>query len=409
MPTDQATPPMTPFPEHARGVLRSLRGAFSELICDVGVVPQDPQELARACGLNKNLAWKVAKLIQTDDPAMAIQQMPGASGVAIFLRKLERAGARSELLKIARESIQNFEEFVKLHSGDRATLEMMGSVLSDSGRQQRDEYHRKLLFQGGSYVWGAQARVILKVGIMGLGCERGLADFLSLSAVIAFRRLRPDVTWTMAARRAHSDDGNPMYPPGPEPIDPRSGGDENAPLMLDFCSRPLPQLRRVTATTGINFELPEGPVGNTGALTCVTGTIHRGLPYYRTPSDSMGVHQVNCDLPAELLLFDLFIHNSFTFAMPPNMALHSDLSVYGPHRVSTSDSKRLPIYETLQDLGSGPLPLATPDVANYNQMVRAMFDRVGWSPSDFHGYRVRIAYPACPASVTLSYELPDAP
>ena len=386
-----------------------MRGAFSELISDVGVDPQDPQELASACGLNKNLAWKVAKLIQSEDPAVAIQQIPGNSGVSIFLRKMERAGARSELLKTARDAINNFNELVRLHSGDRATLEMMGSVLSDNGRQQRDEYHRKLLFQGGSYVWGAQARVMLKVGIIGPGGEPGLADFLSLSAVIAFRRLRPDVTWTMAARRAHSDDGNSMYPPGPEPIDPRSDGDDKAPLMLDFCSRPLPILRRVVATTGINFELPEGPVGNTGALTCVTGTIHRRLPLYRSPSDTMGIHQVICDLPAELLLFDLFVHNSFTFAMPPSVALHSDLSIYGPHRVSTSDSKRLPFYETLQDLGSGPLPVATPDVGNYNKMVQAMFDRVEWSPSDFHGYRVKIAYPACPASITLSYELPPPP
>ena len=195
----------------------------------------------------------------------------------------------------------------------------------------------------------------------------------------------------------------------PEPIDPRSAGDDDAPLMPDFCSRPLPQLRRVVATTGINFELPEGPVGNTGAMTCVTGTIHRHLPYYRSPSDTMGIHQVICDLPAELLIFDLFIHNSFTFAMPPHMALHSDLGICGPHRVSTSDSKSLPVYETLQDLGCGPLPVATPDVANYNQMVKAMFDRVGWRPSDFHGYRVKIAYPPCPASISLSYELPNAP
>ncbi len=402
-------PPRTPFPEHARGVIRSLRGAFSELISDVGVDPQDAQELTRACGLNKNLAWKVAKLIQSEDPAKAIQQIPGSSGVSIFLRKMENAGACSELLRTAREAVYDFDELVRLHSGDRATLEMMGSVLSDSGRQQRDEYHRKLLFQGGSYVWGVQARVMLKVGVIGPGSEPGLVDFLSLSAVIAFRRLRPDVTWTMAARRAHSDDGNSMCPPAPEPIDPRSDGDDNAPLMLDFCSRPLPQLRRVAATTGINFELPEGPVGNTSALTCVTGTIQRCLPLYRSPSDTMGIHQVICDLPAELLIFDLFVHNSFTFAIPPSMALYSDLSIYGPHRVSTSDSKRLPLHETLQDLGSGPLPVATPDVANYNQMVKAMFDRVEWSPSDFHGHRVKIAYPACPASVTLSYELPNAP
>ena len=137
--------------------------------------------------------------------------------------------------------------------------------------------------------------------------------------------------------------------------------------------------------------------------------MQRGIPYYRSPSNEMGEHRAVCDLPAELLLFDLFLHNSFTFAMPPSMALYSDLNAFSPHSGRTPDLNRLPIYETLQDLGSGPLPLATPDVPKYNQMVQAMFDRVEWRPRDFRGYRVRIAYPACPASVVLRYELPEAP
>lgn len=409
MPTTAVPSPSMPFSDHARGVMRAVRGAFSELITDVGASPQDAQGLSRACGLNKNLAWKVSKLIQTEDPAVAIQQMPGTSGISIFLRNMERAGARAELLKTAREAVEGFDELVKVHSGDRATFEMMGSALSENGRQQRDEYHRKLLFQGGSYVWGAQVRVILKVGIVGPGNGDGLLDFISLSALVAFRRLRPDVTWTMAARRARNDDGSPMFPPPPEPIDPRCGGDDQPPLMLDFCSQPQPALRRVVDSAGISFELPEGPVGNTGALTCVTGTIQRGIPYYRSPSNKMGEHRVICNLPAELLIFDLFIHKSFTFAMPPNMGLYSDLSSDGPPAGRGPDFNRLPMHEKLQDLGCGPLPLATPDVAQYNQMVQAMFDRVEWSPSDFHGYRVKIAYPACPASVKLRYDLPEAP
>ena len=166
-----------------------------------------------------------------EDPAVAIQQMPGSSGISIFLRSMERAGARKELLKTARDAIQDFDKLIQLHSGDRATLEMMGSALSTIGRQQRDEYHRKLLFQGSSYVWGAQARVTLKVGVVGPGSEDGLLDFLSLSAIVGFRRLRPDVTWTMAARRATHDDGSPMFPPAPEPIDPSSAGPDKAPLM----------------------------------------------------------------------------------------------------------------------------------------------------------------------------------
>lgn len=67
------------------------------------------------------------------------------------------------------------------------------------------------------------------------------------------------------------------------------------------------------------------------------------------------------------------------------------------------------MHETLQGLGTGPLPLATPEVPKYNQLVQAAFDRTGWQPGDFHGFRVRIAYPTYPASLVLRYRLPEAP
>ena len=409
MSTTLSPTPPPQFAEHARGVIRAVRGSFSELVTAIGAKPGDPQTLCRSCGLHRNLAWKVSKLIQAEDPAMAIQQIPGSAGLEIFLKSMEQAGANEKLVQAAREAIQEFDKLVRLHSGDRATLEMMGSALSEAGRQQRDEYHRKLLFQGGSYVWGAQARVVLKIGIVGRGAHDGQLDFASLGALVDFRRIRPDVTWVMAMRRARHDDGSGMYPPAPEPIDSRCSGDDQAPLMPDFCSKPLPELRRVQNETGVVYELPGGPVGNTGVLTCVSGTIQRGLPYYRSSQNEWGEHLATCNIPAQLLILDLFIDQSFTFAIPPEMALFSDLSETMSRSGSQRERDRLPIQESLQDLGAGPLPLATPDVANYNQMVQAMFDHAGWKPADFHGFRVKIAYPPHPASLQLRYRLPEAP
>ena len=402
-------PETLPFPDHARVVMRTVRGAFSELLTSLGANPQDPQAISRRFGLNKNLAWKISKIIQADDLSLALQQMPGAAGMKIFLRSIERAGASPILLQTTREALDEYERLIKVHSGDRTTLEMMGSDLSPAGRQQRDEYYRKLHFQGTSYIWGVQARVSMKVGITGPSDEPGLLDFVSLSALIDFRRLRPDVTWIMAVRRARNDDGTDMNILIPEAVDPRYNGEEHAPLMADFCSQPLPELRRFRDQAGTNFELVEGPVGNTGAATCVVGTIQRRLPFYRTPSNTIGEHTAICDTPAELLVFDLFVHKSFTYAIPPEASLYSELGASIPYPGRGRERNRLPLNEPLQDLGTGPLPLATPEVPRYSQMIQTLFDRMKWDPTEFHGFRMKIAYPAVPASVILRYNLPDAP
>ena len=60
------------FPKHARAVVRTVRGAFTELLISVGADPSDPQAMSRKFGLNKNLAWKISKIIQADDPSVAL-------------------------------------------------------------------------------------------------------------------------------------------------------------------------------------------------------------------------------------------------------------------------------------------------------------------------------------------------
>jgi len=404
-----STPSTLSFREHARVVVRSLRGAFSELLSSLGANSQDPQSICQRTGLNKNLAWKISKIVQTDDLALALQQMPGSAGISIFLRAVESAGAGPALLDAARNAIQQYEELIEIHSGDRDTLEMMGSELSAAGRQQRDEYYRKLLFRGASYVWGVQARVNLKVGVVGPSCEPGWLDFASLSGLIGFRRLRPDVTWTMATRRSRNDDGSEMATFASDAVDPRYAGADQAPLLGDFCSQPLPELRRVAVPGSTNFELVEGPVGNTGARTCLIGTIQRHIPYYRAPENEWGEHTAIADTPAELMIVDLFIHKRFTFAIPPEVALYSELGARLPYPGRGRDRNLLPLNESLQDLGSGPLLLATPEVRRYTQMVRTVFNRTGWDPTEFHGFRMKIAYPACPTALVLRYQLPAAP
>lgn len=400
--TSGATPS---FSSHIRAVARAVQSSFAELVQAVGADASSPQSISRQLGVNKNLAWKISKIIVTVDSTAALQQMPGAAGLRIFFEKLEAKSVRAELLHAAQIAVEEYDRLIEVHSGDRTTLEMMGAELSSAGRQQRDEYHRKLLFQGASYVVGAQARVNLKIGITGPGSEDGLLDFVSVNGLIDFRRLRDDVTWVMGARHSQNDDGSAMSTSASGALDERYQDPEKAPLMEDFCSQPLPQLRRFVDGPMLRYELVEGPVGNTGALTCVVGAVQRGIPYYRAPDNEWGVHLASCDIPAELLVLDVFFHKSFTFAMSPDVLLYSHQAVYIPE--PKRERFRLPLNDKLQDLGLGGLPPATPEVPRYTQLVKDVFARSGWNADDFHGFRMKIAYPAYPTALVLRYPLPE--
>lgn len=400
-------PSPTPFQADARTVVRTVRGAFSDLLAQAGANAQDPQSISERIGLTKTLAWKVSRMVQADDPALALQHMPGASGVKLLLRGAERAGVDPAHIEVARDAVRQFERLIEVHCGDRATLDMMGGQLSPAGRRQRDEQHRRMLFQGASYVWGAQARVVCKIGVVTPGEAPGLLDFASVNALVDFRRLRPDVCWVMASRHGRNDDGSQMRTHAAEAIDPRFSGPNQCPLMGDFCSENLPPLRRIDYPRGMSFELVEGPVGNKGSLSCAVGTIQRGIPYYAAPDNEWGEHRAVCDLPAELMIVDLFVHQSFAFAIPPQASLHSELAA------GASDGPRLrrqlPLSEPLQDLGVSPEPPTTPEYPRYTALTRAVFARLGVDPGAFHGFRMKLPFPACPTSIMLRYRLPEEP
>ncbi|MFG0252115.1 MAG: hypothetical protein ACF8NJ_04495 [Phycisphaerales bacterium JB038] len=396
-----------PFPTDARSVVSVLRRAFLEPIVALGADPNSGPSIAAALGINRNLGWKLSRIVQSDDPAAVFQQMPGAGGVQILIKSLEGADLSPELVEAAKNAIDEYERLIRVHSGDRSALEMMGSALSPTGRKQRDEYHRKLLFQGASYVWGVQARVNLKLGVVAPGAEPGMLDFASLNALLDFRRIRPDVTWIMASRRSRNDDGTVMATQASEVLDERYAGAEQAPLVEDLCSKPLPEFRRYEEGGWTRFELVEGRVGNTGALDCVLGTIQRQIPYYRTPANEWGVHQAKSDIPAELMLIDVFFHRDLEFAFSPEAVLYSEAAVMLPE--PQRERYRLPLSETLQDLGMTGLPPVTPEVPQYPQIMAKVYERTGWSPADFRGIRMKIAYPAYPTALVLRYKLPPAP
>ena len=54
-----------------RQALQDLRGALLELYASLGLDPHAPQQATRRFELNKNLTWKVSKLMTTDDVQLA--------------------------------------------------------------------------------------------------------------------------------------------------------------------------------------------------------------------------------------------------------------------------------------------------------------------------------------------------
>lgn len=234
-----------------------------------------------------------------------------------------------------------------------------------------------------------------------------------LRGLAQLRRIRSNVPWVFARARCVDDDGEIRYPMNLTPIDPQPPRDDGLPpvnLMRDFCTQPVPEVRRLLASDRhIHDEIVEGPIGNSGLLDCFTGELARGIGVLYADE-----HNHHADLavlvrtPLQWLKLDVFTHGEATPRETPWINMYSDVNglAYSPERF---ERDKLPLNSEVQCLGTGIAGAYTPHLKKYPAMLEHAFDRLGWDPSGFQHCRVLIEYPVMPASLHIGWKLPKPP
>jgi len=424
---DAAVPsdaPLSPsFETHLRDSVARLRESVADVLAAVGANVSVPHSITRDFGVDKSLAAKLGRVIRESNPYAAALDVPGEEAMRIFARTMRDAGAPSLKLDALRDSVESFQQMVKTHcGGDRATLEMLAATAASANfgaaatakQQQQLETFRKHMYRGASAVFGVQARAQVSADF--LSPTRGDGDRYDVTLVnglVDLRRIRSDVTWAVSSMRNLEQDGRtgPLVPF--EPIDAGSGNGNNgkAPLIREYCSEPVPELR-VTDTKDFvrRFELPEGPVGRASAVTLFTGWTYRSASLrYREENEVLREHFVSLHTPVEMVIHDLYIHKDLMFARRPGVHLYSQLPGGVSYPNGPRDRGLLQLSEPLQDLSGAPVRPMTTDVPNYARLVQHVIEHLEFSMNDFFGVRMLLRYPPIPSMLLYRYELPEKP
>lgn len=396
------------FDEHCRRSVHTLRGSLLDLYRAVGADPSKPQEVSRRYRINKNLTWKVARIIGAEDAFEAVPLIPGPGGLDILLDAMARAGAPDDALSRVRGAIEEFDRMIEVHTGDRNQLEL---VLDSMGVGRPMEMSRKLAFRGNSGIWGIQAGV--RVTAHFLAPNRGeshLLDLASMGGLTRVRRLRAIERWPVFQFRSYNDDGSPdSRPLRREAIEPPPAGAENSPgdpwLMRSLCAGAMPDIHLSRRDDVVMYEIGEGPVGRTGEFSCWFGFADFAcVSRYRDASNAVGELISSVSVPAEALLFDLFVHESLTEAMSPRSEMVGTLG----GSVDGVGSMRLHMPERFKNLGPGAM-IDTPMVDRYGEAIRGVMTKLGRNLSEFRCLRLVVEHPPMSSRVIVRYDLPEKP
>lgn len=394
--------------DECRAALQGLRSALIELYAAVGLDPTQPQEVARRLKLNRNLTWKLSKVVAAHDAFSTLNHLPGQQGMDLALEAFGEAGAPAAALAGVQAALAEFTRLTVFHAENRDQLELTLESMGLFEREAKLESGRELAYRGNSMIWGVQAKTFLHVNLVQPSRHKPDAhDFVLVGGYIGFRRLRPSARWRLLRAKVHDQLGQDT---GDRIEEFETKGPNDPPLLIrEFCSPGMPPVEVVPVTGARELYLPGGQVGNQAAFDCVSGLIARGMAKYWAPDDEIGGTSIGISVPCEQLILDLLFHKDV--GIPPNMELHVHGFPLGGVDMPNlaTDQNLLPITTKFVELAGSPPAVATARFPRYREMIDRVYKRVDANPADFRGVRAVIEFPPMNTRVAATWKLPKRP
>lgn len=393
------------FADDLRESVLSLRGALLALYQDVGADPHRPQEVARRFGINKNLTWKIARVLECEDAFEAAPLIPGPEGMGILLNALRHPSRQSLAAEGVRHASAQFEAMVARHTGDRTTLELL---LDGASTSRSLEVSRKLAFRGNSGLWGIQARARISTNILAPCVDDPTRiDLTLVTGYLDLCRLRRIGHWPLFRFFRYTDDSSTVTRPArAQPLEALQ--EPGAPLwiMPSWCTPAITALASVSSDRDVTHHLGPGPVGRMGQVTCFCGFVDRCTESrYGDAHNEFGEVATHVTLPIETMVMDFLVHRDLPEAMRPEACVFGRPAGEAFPSRAEREAQRLPIAETPVFLGEGPPHIATPLMPDYERRVLEIFPRIGRDPRDFAAFRLTLVHPPMPSLVVLRYRL----
>lgn len=402
--------PTVSFEEHSQQVIDEFRSALAVVLTNLDVDMARPQDAARRLGLNKNLTWKLSKVISADDIPTAITHLPGASGLDIFLKSLREAGATESQIAEVQRAASAFDTMVETHVNDRSTLELVldGLAPDDAGAL---DISRKLLFRGASGVWGVRAKTRFSSTFLSPSKSHDdRVDAVVVSGLHDFMRLRNDISWPLFRLTGWgaAKDRN-LY----TTIGEGFRTDDGLRILHDFCSPNLPEILEVGDEDEIEYILSPGPLGNLGAIDITYGEASVDkLPKYAEDDDPYAECGLVISTPCENLLQDVYIHHELDPSHGIEFIVFGRPATNGrsPHDPSPAGAGvPLPMQAEIKKIPGTPPTPDTRLVPHQADLVNYVFDNMGWNASDFTGFRAILKYPPLNSFPMVRFRLPKKP
>lgn len=407
--------------EERRAADRLSERLHAELSGVLRSLPPDARTasgLARLLGVERTVCQRMVSALQhgAETRSALLTRLPGVRSLRAILEGCRSNGGDPERVGSALAAVEVLAELFERAGGGQAVFSRR-LLLSDGPKRVpggpaagpgRDNDAADSLYEAAKAIVGRWSRAQVQVAFYRPDPDRpGMMQAARLRAFLAHSAREGALPLVMLNQRLALD-GDPGGPGVFEAI-PERDGMPGSFAVPAFCRGPVARLssRRIPGGMVQIVDPEEGDPDD--AYDLVTAD-HSATPVPLPTVEDPALHEVwtAIDYPCDHLLFDVWQHRDMARACIPSLSTH----VYRLNLMSTVGERWYTGLETndrLELLGQGLNRAASPIWAQHRQAITWMFDRLGWDPAEYVGYRCAVRRPLWRTGYLLSFDFRTGP
>src|SRR5262245_27514328 len=372
-----------------------LRRTLAPVLESVAGPRPRPTRLSRAIGLDKSLASRLVRAVDSTSDLDLMHLVPSPGGLRIFADLAKRFADPASILNLL-AATERFEELVSNLPGGRASIDAQISESSDVALLKREHIAKQASFKAMSFLLGHFCDVLTTTLFLVPSKDRRRVDGFEIQRRIGLRRMRPSTPLVFMSIWGDPEDALDENAISFETLDGERGAANPAGFLLPaFSTQPLPLLDVVREGEMTALVLAGDPSLHTPSQLTSCMRIRNGWPL----EPESRIHSLRgyvLHTPCRQVVRDVYIAESLYPDATPSVSF----MLPGPRpsmRPPREDGRRhfseVDLARSIEQRPVGPQAYNIPTVVNHSAVVRHVLERTGHSQTPFRGWRLTMTYP----------------
>ena len=389
--------------EPARGPLssrieatgRELREALVVVLEAVAGSSPRPTRVSRAIGLDKSLASRLVRAVQSPSDLDLMHLVPSPGGLQIFA-DLARRFADPASIENLKAAIEHFGELLDSVPGGRASIDAQISESSHVALEKREHIAKQASFKSMSFLLGHFCDVLTTSLFLVPAENPRRVDGIEIHRRVGLRRMRPSTPLALLSFWGEANDAMNEHGIRFDTLDGERGSSNPTGFLLPaFSTQPIPELDVVVDGDMTTLVLAGDPSLTAPTQLTSVFRVRNGWPIV-PESRTHTLRGYVLHTPCRQLVRDVYVAESLysdavpqvSFLLPgPRVAMRPPRGE-GPRHFAEVE-----LTSSVQQLPFGSQAHSLPGVVNHAAAVRHVLERAGHGQTRFRGWRCAMTYP----------------